>query len=122
MEARSVKLDYALAVMALPRQLGDHPELGDVVEVRNGKFGPFVQHADTKRSVPKVTLRRRRLVPMRGLKQPYPALRALPDIYLPGSSAHGMRPPPVSPFARRTAEHGPDPDVAGGRGGPAKDR
>lgn len=50
---RYVRLEYALSLLALPKELGVHPETGAVVEVRNGKFGPFVMHGGTKRSIPK---------------------------------------------------------------------
>jgi DNA topoisomerase-1 len=50
---RSVKLDYALSLLALPRTLGNHPETNEPVVVRNGKFGPYVSHQRGMRSVPK---------------------------------------------------------------------
>ena len=50
---RTVKLDYALSLLSLPRLLGDHPVTGLPVEVRNGKFGPYVIHGTLMRSLPK---------------------------------------------------------------------
>jgi DNA topoisomerase-1 len=50
---RSISLDYATALLALPRTVGQHPVTGALIEVRNGKYGPFVLHGNTKRSLPK---------------------------------------------------------------------
>ena len=50
---RSVKLSYALALLALPRELGVHPESGEVITVRNGKFGPFVSQGNIRRALSK---------------------------------------------------------------------
>eukprot|EP00890_Picochlorum_soloecismus_P005415 jgi/Picsp_1/5875/NSC_03232-R2_mpn domain containing len=50
---RTLSLKYALAMLALPKTLGEHPDTGLPVEVRNGKFGPFIVHNNQMRSVPK---------------------------------------------------------------------
>lgn len=50
---RSLTLKYALSMLELPRILGDHPDTGVPVEVRNGKFGPFILHGSHMRSIPK---------------------------------------------------------------------
>ena len=50
---RSLTLKYALSMLELPRTLGDHPDTGAPVEVRNGKFGPFILHGSHMRSIPK---------------------------------------------------------------------
>jgi DNA topoisomerase-1 len=50
---RSVKLAYAISLLALPRTLGKHPETNEPVVVRNGKFGPYVSHNSSMRSIPK---------------------------------------------------------------------
>ncbi len=50
---RSLTLKYALSMLELPRTLGDHPDTGAPVEVRNGKFGPFILHGSRMRSIPK---------------------------------------------------------------------
>lgn len=52
---RTLTLKYALSMLSLPRCLGVHPETGLDIEVRNGKFGPFIIHKDQMRSVPKVS-------------------------------------------------------------------
>lgn len=53
LNARAVKLDYAFSLLALPRELGNHPEDAVPVIVRNGKFGPYVVHGSHMRSIPK---------------------------------------------------------------------
>ena len=50
---RSLTLKYALSMLELPRTLGDHPDTGAPIEVRNGKFGPFILHGSHMRSIPK---------------------------------------------------------------------
>ena len=40
----TITLDTALALLALPRKVGDHPEDGEPVEVGISRFGPFVRH------------------------------------------------------------------------------
>lgn len=50
---RSLTMKYALSMLTLPRTLGSHPETHAPVEVRNGKFGPFILHGNQMRSIPK---------------------------------------------------------------------
>lgn len=50
---RSLTLKYALSMLTLPKVLGNHPETHAPVEVRNGKFGPFILHGNQMRSIPK---------------------------------------------------------------------
>jgi DNA topoisomerase-1 len=42
--ADSLTLERALALLSLPRQIGPHPEDGEVVEAGIGRYGPFVKH------------------------------------------------------------------------------
>ena len=44
MDPFAVDLDRALALLALPRTIGSHPEDGVPVEAGIGRFGPFVKH------------------------------------------------------------------------------
>ena len=44
MTPESVDHDVALALLALPRTLGEHPETGKPVQAGVGRFGPFVVH------------------------------------------------------------------------------
>jgi DNA topoisomerase I len=39
-----VDLDRALALLALPREVGRHPEDGEPIRAGIGRFGPYVQH------------------------------------------------------------------------------
>jgi DNA topoisomerase-1 len=51
--AASADLDTALKMLALPRQLGDHPESGKMVEASIGRFGPYIKHDGMFKSIPK---------------------------------------------------------------------
>jgi DNA topoisomerase-1 len=49
----SVDLPIALKLLALPRDLGAHPESGKKVHAAIGRFGPYVSHDGQFKSVPK---------------------------------------------------------------------
>jgi DNA topoisomerase I len=53
MNPDTVEFDTAVALLALPRQLGKHPEDGKVVNAGVGRFGPYVQHAGRYKSLAK---------------------------------------------------------------------
>ena len=40
----SMNLEKALMLLALPRQIGPHPEDGEMVEASIGRYGPYVKH------------------------------------------------------------------------------
>jgi DNA topoisomerase-1 len=46
-EPASLDLDRALALLALPCEVGVHPETGKPITAGIGRFGPFVQHDGT---------------------------------------------------------------------------
>ena len=46
-------LNQAVALLSLPRVLGDHPESGKEVKAGLGRFGPYVVHDGDFRSIPK---------------------------------------------------------------------
>jgi len=46
-ELASVDLDFALALLSLPREVGLHPESGEPIRAGVGRFGPYVQHEKT---------------------------------------------------------------------------
>jgi len=46
-------LATALKLLALPRQLGPHPETGKMVEANVGPFGPYIRHDGSYKSIPK---------------------------------------------------------------------
>jgi DNA topoisomerase-1 len=43
-DAASVDLEYALRLLALPRQVGLHPESGKAIMAGFGRYGPYVEH------------------------------------------------------------------------------
>jgi DNA topoisomerase-1 len=47
----TVTLDEALKLLALPRELGTHPDDSQVVVAGLGRFGPYVKHNDDYRSL-----------------------------------------------------------------------
>jgi len=49
----NVNLEIALELLALPRDLGPHPEGGKKVVAAIGRFGPYVSHDGTFKSIPK---------------------------------------------------------------------
>src|SRR5205085_1815254 len=49
----SVTLETALRLLALPRDLGAHPETGKKVHAAIGRFGPYVSHDGQFKSIPK---------------------------------------------------------------------
>jgi DNA topoisomerase-1 len=46
-----VDLDTALRLLALPRELGRHPETGEPILAGIGRFGPYIKHGATFRSL-----------------------------------------------------------------------
>lgn len=48
-----VTLEKALSLLALPREIGTHPETGKKIEAGIGRFGPFVKHDNKFASIPK---------------------------------------------------------------------
>ena len=52
MATDDVNLEVALALLALPREIGAHPETGEPVVAANGRVGPFVKSGDEIRSIP----------------------------------------------------------------------
>jgi DNA topoisomerase I len=49
----SVTVEVALKLLALPRDLGAHPESGKKVNAAIGRFGPYVSHDGQFKSIPK---------------------------------------------------------------------
>src|SRR5690606_7286546 len=42
--APSIDLEKALALLALPREVGNHPETGKMISAGLGRYGPFILH------------------------------------------------------------------------------
>ncbi len=53
MAVGDVDLEAALGLLALPREVGTHPETGLLIEAGIGRFGPFVKHDGKFTSIPK---------------------------------------------------------------------
>jgi DNA topoisomerase-1 len=46
-----ITLDQALQLLALPREVGPHPETGEVITAGIGRYGPYVKHGSTFKSL-----------------------------------------------------------------------
>ena len=51
MSEKTVTLGEALKLLALPRELGAHPDNGQMIIAGQGRFGPYVKHGDEFRSL-----------------------------------------------------------------------
>lgn len=52
MPPEDVTLEYALKLLSMPRNLGEHPETKEPVIAASGRFGPYVQSGKETRSIP----------------------------------------------------------------------
>jgi len=52
MDPAEVNLETALKLLQLPRELGPHPEDGQMIVAHNGRFGPYVKWNNESRSLP----------------------------------------------------------------------
>jgi DNA topoisomerase I len=53
-DAASIDLEKALTLLALPRDVGPHPEDGEMIVAGLGRYGPFVKHGKTYANLPTV--------------------------------------------------------------------
>lgn len=51
--AEDVTLNSALSLLSLPRDVGEHPETGKMIQAGLGRFGPFLKHDGVFISLPK---------------------------------------------------------------------
>ncbi len=49
-----IDLDRALMLLNLPREIGPHPDDGEMVEAAIGRYGPYVKHGRTYANLPDV--------------------------------------------------------------------
>ncbi len=52
MSASDVDLALALKLLALPRDIGAHPETGNMIQAGVGRYGPFLKHGTAYTSLP----------------------------------------------------------------------
>ncbi|MEM8792059.1 MAG: type I DNA topoisomerase [Pseudomonadota bacterium] len=52
-ETSDVTLEMALDLLSLPREIGPHPEDGELIEAGIGRYGPYVKHGRTYASLEK---------------------------------------------------------------------
>jgi len=53
MPVETIDLDVALKLLALPREVGPHPDSGDMISAGIGRFGPYLKLGNTYQSLPK---------------------------------------------------------------------
>ncbi|MDO5620062.1 MAG: type I DNA topoisomerase [Paracoccus sp. (in: a-proteobacteria)] len=51
---QEIDLDRALMLLNLPRQIGPHPEDGEMIEAAIGRYGPYVKHGSKYANLPDV--------------------------------------------------------------------
>ncbi len=53
-DPQELTLDKALMLLSLPREVGEHPEDGEMILANIGRYGPYVQHGKTYANLPTV--------------------------------------------------------------------
>ena len=53
-KVEDLNLEKALMLLSLPREVGPHPEDGEIIEAGLGRYGPFVKHGKTYANLPSV--------------------------------------------------------------------
>jgi len=53
MEVKEIDLAKALQLLSLPREIGNHPESGEMIKAGIGRFGPYLVHLGKFKSIPK---------------------------------------------------------------------
>jgi DNA topoisomerase-1 len=80
MSPADIDLDKALRLLALPRDLGRHPENGEMITAAIGRFGPYLKHGKEYRSLQKdddvLSIGLNRAVSL--LAEPKPQRRGMP--------------------------------------------
>lgn len=52
MDPNDLELERAVALLSLPRDVGPHPETGEMIKAGIGRFGPFLLHQGKFKSIP----------------------------------------------------------------------
>lgn len=52
MDVASMDLQKGLALLALPREIGTHPDTGEMINAGIGRYGPYLKYADAYISIP----------------------------------------------------------------------
>ena len=52
MDVADIDLQKAIALLGLPREVGLHPETGEIIKAGIGRFGPFLVHQGKFKSIP----------------------------------------------------------------------
>jgi len=52
MDPETISLDTAMMLLAFPREIGKHPETGEIILVQDGRFGPYLKMGRETRSLP----------------------------------------------------------------------
>ena len=52
-DVNDVDLSLAVRLLALPREVGKHPETGDLIIANNGRYGPYLKYNGAFYSIPK---------------------------------------------------------------------
>lgn len=88
----SLTLERALALLSLPRLIGQHPEDGEAVEAAIGRFGPYVKHGKIYANIPDVeevfTIGMNRAMEVLALKASRPGRGGTPAEPLRNLGAH----------------------------------
>ncbi|AZQ66178.1 type I DNA topoisomerase [Silicimonas algicola] len=53
-DAAGIDLEKALMLLSLPREVGPHPEDGEMIEAGIGRYGPYVKHGKLYANLPEV--------------------------------------------------------------------
>ena len=53
-DAAEIDLEKALTLLSLPREVGPHPEDGEMIEAGIGRYGPYVKHGRIYANLPEV--------------------------------------------------------------------
>ncbi len=52
MSVDTLTLEQALVLLSFPREVGAHPESGQIITAQDGRFGPYIRMGDDSRSLP----------------------------------------------------------------------